>query len=327
MPCYHPNVAYRKIGESGTPNIVKYSSDDYELFNLTHPKELFNSWLVPCGKCIGCRLEYSRQWADRMVLESLTRSPSWFITLTYNDFNLPLSSEGLPTLRRRDFQLFMKRLRSRLNYEYGYDIEFTFYYCGEYGSNYSRPHYHFCVFGLPLTDLKYRGNKNGFPTYQSPLIDECWNNGFCTVNEFSWETGAYVARYMLKKQKGSDSLVYTQNGISPEFCGSSRNPAIGKSYFYDNYKQIYEDGYIIIPHKSGITHSPIPKYFDKLLEKEDPAYFNYIKKKREIDGLDRYLSDFYNPSRTLSLSRQREIDESYKIDNVHQLSRELERFE
>lgn len=51
----------------------------------------FETFLVPCGRCVGCRLDYSREWADRCYLESLTKSPNWFITLTYDDLNLPVT--------------------------------------------------------------------------------------------------------------------------------------------------------------------------------------------------------------------------------------------
>ena len=61
--------------------------------------------LLSCGKCIGCRLEYSRQWAVRMYHESQLHDLNCFLTLTYAETGFSL----VP----RDFTLFMKRLRAR----------------------------------------------------------------------------------------------------------------------------------------------------------------------------------------------------------------------
>ena len=102
----------------------------------------------PCGQCIGCRLDYSRQWADRIVMESMSYpGRSWFFTLTYSDENLPVSDLGTFTLYPRDVELFMKRLRR----EYGEGVRF--FLAGEYGDQSARPHYHACVMNLSLLDL------------------------------------------------------------------------------------------------------------------------------------------------------------------------------
>src|SRR4051812_44934530 len=93
MPCYYPQSAYRT--STGSVTFSRAASLSGEKFDL------------PCGQCIGCRLERSRQWAMRLVHEKKLHSHSSFITLTYDDKNLPLGG----TLIKRDFQLFMKRLR------------------------------------------------------------------------------------------------------------------------------------------------------------------------------------------------------------------------
>ena len=61
---------------------------------------------VPCGQCAGRRLDQSKQWALRCVHEAQVHDENCFITLTYNNENLP--KDG--SLNKRDFQLFMKRL-------------------------------------------------------------------------------------------------------------------------------------------------------------------------------------------------------------------------
>ena len=81
---------------------------------------------IPCGKCVGCLLDRSRDWATRCMLEAKDHEHNCFITLTYNDDHLPdkremindltgeISESPFRTLQKRDFQLFMKRLRKQL---------------------------------------------------------------------------------------------------------------------------------------------------------------------------------------------------------------------
>ena len=70
-------------------------------------QDLARELSLPCGQCVGCRLERSRQWAVRCVHESQMHDFSSFVTLTYNDDNCPVS------LDYGHYQLFMKRLRKK----------------------------------------------------------------------------------------------------------------------------------------------------------------------------------------------------------------------
>ena len=62
---------------------------DYENLKYKYP----DNKRLSCGQCIGCRLESSRQWAIRCVLESKLYDSelNWFMTLTYDDAHLPFS--------------------------------------------------------------------------------------------------------------------------------------------------------------------------------------------------------------------------------------------
>ena len=44
---------------------------------------------LPCGQCVNCRLNRSQEWAIRCVHEASLHSQNSFITLTYNNDNLP----------------------------------------------------------------------------------------------------------------------------------------------------------------------------------------------------------------------------------------------
>lgn len=183
---------------------------------------------VPCGKCRECKMDYARQWANRMVLEAQDWSRNLFFTATYNNDNLPFNaSSGYPTLYKRDVQLFMKRLRK---YFAGRTIRF--YFAGEYGTTTHRPHYHAILFNIGLADFPdirfHSCNELKQPLYYSPLLEKLWGHGFILMSDVTWKTCNYVARYVDKKSSFED--VPITNGEfdwEPEFSLSSRRPGIG----------------------------------------------------------------------------------------------------
>lgn len=108
---------------------------------------------VPCGRCILCRRKKASALAARAIAETNTiGEPPLFITFTYNNENLPLNENGVPTLKKLDYQLFMKRLRRLLD---NYNIEHNLRYlaCGEYGSHTHRPHYHVLLWNFPKASM------------------------------------------------------------------------------------------------------------------------------------------------------------------------------
>ena len=183
----------------------------------------YYDFLIPCGKCPGCRLDYAKVWSDRMIIELKDNPDAIFVTLTYRNKDLPRGECGIPSLRLEDLQKFFKRLRKRFT---GRRIR---YYCaGEYGPRTHRPHYHGIIYGLCLRDfpdLKCFGtNELGQPYYTSPLLEKIWSHGFIQLSEVTYHTCAYVSRYCLKKQV---KQVYIDDGVEPEFNVSSRRPGIG----------------------------------------------------------------------------------------------------
>ena len=135
MPCYRPIKGYRSRrlnAETGKRPVVFNPRDGF----YDQPVDL------PCGQCIGCRLERSRQWAIRCVHEASLHERNCFITLTYRDECLPTNG----SLDLDAFQKFMKRLRRR----FGEGVRF--FHCGEYGENFGRPHYHAILFNLDFSD-------------------------------------------------------------------------------------------------------------------------------------------------------------------------------
>lgn len=226
---------------------------------------------VPCGKCLGCRMDYARRWADRCLLESQFHDKNWFCTFTYDNDHVPVNDRGIQTLRYKDFQDFLKRLRKE-----GY--KFRYYACSEYGDNTFRPHYHCIFFGLDLKESDFVPYKNvGNYVYSScPTLEKIWSNGFVVVCPLSYETCAYTARYVVKK---AGKLVdYESMDIEPEKTYMSRRPGIGYQ-FYQNH-DVFEYDYISVGNENGAKRIYPSRYFEKLLEKDDPERLKQIKEKR-----------------------------------------------
>lgn len=280
MPCYHPLKAI-KIGTN-----LETGKDKYAISRYNSGDDLSNAILLPCGQCIGCRIDYSRQWADRCMLELKDHESSYFLTLTYDEQHLDSIKSGYTdcetgeyhnnlTLNKRDAQLWHKNLRKALD-EKGYP-KIRFFMCGEYGSNTFRPHLHEICFGLRLDDLKfYKYNKQGQPLYTSEFLSKIWKKGFVIVGEVTWETCAYVARYVTKKLKGQSGEFYQIHNIVPPFTLMSRKPGIARKY-YEEHPDFFDCSYISIATDDGGRKIYPSRYYKSLLEVDDPERFADLK--------------------------------------------------
>lgn len=275
MPCYHPITGYRSkhLTANGKRSIVFSVEMGFVDMPVT----------VPCGQCIGCRLERSRQWALRCVHEASLHDSNCFITLTYSDDHLP---DNL-SVNVKHFQDFMKRFRKKIS-----PIKIRFFHCGEYGeanhkNNYiARPHYHAAIFGFDFEDRRYwKNSPTGVPVYISDLLSSLWTLGYSAVGDLNFESAAYVARYIVKKVNGDMadehySRVNRETGevhkVAPEYITMSRRPGIAAEWF-DKYKtDAYPSDFIT---ERGIKMRP-PKFYDSLLEVEDNDLYEKIKKQR-----------------------------------------------
>ena len=283
MSCYYPLKAF-VLGTNPETNkkIIKVVSKNYDGNEFSSAG--FHQIGIPCGNCIGCRLDYSRTWADRMLLEASYYKNNIFLTLTYNDDNLPPKKAGSPihSLVKRDMQLFMKRLRKEFP-----DQKIRFFCAGEYGSVSMRPHYHLILFNCSLPDLKLlRENHLGQPYFVSDTISKLWNKGFHIIANVNWETCAYVARYVVKKQKGVGSSVYDKYNFEPEFSTMSRKPGIARDFYEDHKEEMYAYGSMSISTKDGAKVIKPPKYYDTLFDIEYPEVMSDIKTQREAAAIE-----------------------------------------
>lgn len=261
MACFHPLTAFR-----GPTGIV---------FNVMKSYRDVPSFKVPCGQCVGCRLERSRQWAIRCMHEAATHENNCFITLTYAPEHLPPNG----SLHLPDFQRFMKRLRKK----YGNGIRF--YHCGEYGEKLNRPHYHALLFGHDFPDKKYFTQRNNLPVFTSDSLLKLWPYGIHEIGSVTFESAAYCARYIMKKITGamaSDhySRIDPETGevfyLSPEYTTMSRRDGIGKAWFNAYHDEVYPSDEVIV---NGSPVRP-PKYYDSQYELLYPDEFVKLKSKR-----------------------------------------------
>lgn len=335
MSCYHPLKALA-VGKTMNGKTQYKFINDYFLINYKmrtgkpFPEDKIQ--YLPCGQCLGCRLDYSRQWANRCMLELQYHESSFFVTLTYDDFHVPRSWYTDPstgeafqslTLQKRDFQLFMKRLRKRFS-----DQRIRFFMCGEYGGQTMRPHYHAIIFGLKLDDLvEYKKSPQGFSYYNSPSLQACWSDqegrpiGYAVVADVSWESCAYTARYILKKQKGDEAHFYTDFNIQPEFTLMSRKPGIARQYF-DDHPDIYDYDFINLKtEKKGLKFKP-PRYYDNLFDIENPERMSEIKEIRQKMAQSAQKMKLERTS--LSVEEMNEVSERVKASQIKSLQRRIE---
>lgn len=271
MPCFHPIDAWQsKFKKDNGKSSVVFS---YPVSNYAN----FESIKIPCGQCVGCRLERSRKWALRCMHEMQMHDRNCFITLTYNDSNLPDDR----SLNIRDFQLFMKRLRKK----FGKGIRF--FHCGEYGERFARPHYHAILFGFDFDDkVPFKETECGDMLYVSADLDALWQKGFCTIGSANFATAAYVARYIMKKVNGDGADQHyfdSSTGVylRPEYVTMSRRPGIAGTW-YDRFESdVFPSDYLVV---NGVKCKP-PRYYDTKYEITNPDGYEFIKNSRKAEML------------------------------------------
>lgn len=280
MSCFHPLRAW-KVGDSITFRRPKKQGANCEELQL------------PCSKCIGCLLDKASDYAVRCWCEAKNWENNCFITLTYNNKNLP--ENGM--LCKKDVQDFMKRLRyfhegieEWTNPQTGKrEKPIRYLLCGEYGPNGThRPHYHILIFNWRPEKLKFwKYNFRGEKLYKcdelykkDPKKPGIWGKGFVTVGDLTYESACYVARYCSKKLfKGIKHETLKKAEIQPEFILLSRNGGIGLKYWQEHKNQILNTG-IMIKQKN----KRIPKYFERKFKELDENSFNKYRLKKILRG-------------------------------------------
>lgn len=268
--------------------------------------------VVPCGRCKGCRYQRSREWAIRCVHEAQQHDDNAFITLTYNDANLPYGG----TLIKKDFQDFMKRLRRPLA-----PRSLQYFHCGEYGERTRRPHYHALLFGHDFHDKAfYKKSVDGSTIFTSPELSRLWDKGFSTTGAVTFESAAYCARYVMKKMTGlyaqtHYSVIEPSTGelvqLVPEYITMSLKPAIGRGWIDEYQDETYPDDFVVV---NGKKMKP-PKYYDRRYELDAAEACADVKEARAA---------YAEAHKENSTPERLAVREKVFISRISQLKRNLE---
>lgn len=272
MPCFRPLTAYQ-------------CADGQVVFVERRRFDVVRQLQLPCGQCIGCRLERSRQWAARCMAEAKSHKRNCFVTLTYSDEYLPARS----SLDYSHFQKFMRRLRKS-----GARNAVRFYMCGEYGPQGDRPHFHACLFNWDFADKTYwRTSESGSKCFRSRELERLWPYGHCEIGDVTFESAGYVARYCCKKVTGHNAAAHYRRvdldtgevyQVTPEFAHMSLKPGIGARFIEQYHRDVYPHDYLVV---RGHETKP-PRYFDKWFSLHFPEEFEQVQFQRESDARARY---------------------------------------
>ena len=268
MTCYFPLEAWKGDKNTSGKRAIVFRED------LAQTGD--HLWL-PCGQCIGCRLERSMMWAVRSIHEQQTQSEqgkdSCMITLTYSQENIPHHG----SLCYPHVQKFLKRLRKEIA-----PNKIKFLCGGEYGDKFDRPHYHLLIFGYGFPDRELFSRTSSGDLFRSEQLERLWPFGFSTLNAITTESAAYVARYCMKKVNGDQAdehylRVDERTGelftVEPEFMHCSNG--IAKEWYRKYSGDCYPSDFLMVRKKltNGLIRVPVPRYYEKILEKEDPEKY------------------------------------------------------
>jgi hypothetical protein len=281
MACTKPLQAWR----SPSGEIVFYDKGSGDALEL------------PCGQCIGCRMDRAKAWSIRCMHEASMWDKNCFITLTYNDENLP--DNGM--LKKEDFQLFMKRLRKRFKGQKStVDKDgkiiwpIRFYMCGEYGDRDGRPHFHALLFNFDFSDrVLWKKTGAGERLYRSAILEDLWKFGYSSVGDVTVKSAGYVARYVMKKVNGDAARHHYYAGYDQEtgeclwapaeFNRMSLKPGIGQAWFDKFYQDIYPEGKVVL--EGGRKVKP-PRFYDLKYKAVDPDGFEEVQQARILKALE-----------------------------------------
>lgn len=235
----------------------------------------WNNWhdysYVPCGKCPACRARKRAEWVVRNEIELKHSKNAFFITLTYANQWLPIGANGLPTLKKRDLQLFLKRFRKILG-----DDHIRYFACGEYGTDTKRPHYHLIVYNFPEEKFDI-----------DDVVRRSWHyhqddKSIRVERIKSMAAIAYTAKYVLKSDDFNDR-------DQKPFMLASRRPAIGSQELKS--RVAFEK---VAPQVSWVRpdgyKAPVPRYFrskyKELMSEMDYEHYDDIRR-AEMSEIER----------------------------------------
>lgn len=302
MTCYSPFKMFRSLEKNPETGKHLLTNNPLKAINSTNPITL------PCGHCVGCRLDKADNWATRCMHEASMHSASSFVTLTYDDDHLPEDY----SVSLRETQLFMKRLRKDTGAS-----RLRFFAVGEYGEQTLRPHYHLLIFGTDFrADRKLRKEGEFGNSFTSEQLSRLWPFGFAELGSVTYKSAAYCARYSMKKINGAMApshylRTHPISGLTvqvkPEFATMSGKPGIGSTWFEKYRSDCFPSDFLVVDGK----HKPVPRYYTLKLQEDEQTT---IKRKRKRASV---------PHKWNATPERLRVRETIKKSRLTQLKREL----
>lgn len=254
MACYHPIPAYQAA--KGEP-VKLWPPVGTATVNL------------PCGTCLGCRVDRALDWARRAEHEAKFHQHNSFLTLTYDDKHLPQNGH----LQPQHLTKFLKRLRKRAVDQLhkqgqtptidSLHARIRYLAAGEYGEKNGRPHYHLILFNCHFNDGKAVGKQ----LEESPTVTALWPYGKHKLGTVTGASANYVAQYSLKKIGYTPIEIDDDGVIKPApFIRVSLKPPLGTKWIEKN-KTDLQHGYLVT--QDG-RKGRIPRSYKQQLAKLDP---------------------------------------------------------
>lgn len=314
VACCNPLTGFRapdgKVKLSGAH--VRRTAAELRLAGLGDDQVLS----LPCGQCIGCRVDRQRSWMLRCLHEATLHSRSCFLTLTYDDEHLPDDV----SLDVEEFKRFMKRLRRRLQRR-GVD-RLRYLHVGEYGEESLRPHYHALLFGYDFAMDRRPFRKGKQPLWESALLTDTWQQGIAVIGELNRQTVAYCCRYVVKKLTGDEGVaarvrVDPDTGecweVKPEYHTASRRPGLGAGWLERWHKDVYPHDQVVT--LDGKAFKP-PRFYDSKMAESFPELMERVKAKRVERSSQRLSEGTHERNRVREEVARRNLNNKVKRRTV-----------
>lgn len=243
-----------------------------------HPyiKEINGQYVaLPCGKCIDCYKNYSYDWRFRLRQEVIRCPNYWWVTLTYNDRNLPtcnVDGHEESCVIKSEVQNFLKRLRQRLGFP-----ELRYFAVGEYGKH-NRAHYHLLIF------------THAWKNVHQAYIDIAWSwcvrgdsNGFVYVKRGEIGKINYVTKYVNKldlRHHNAKPFRLMSKSLGLSFL----SPAMIEYYRQSKIRQVYD----------GNRTFRLPRYYIRKLDEMFDNVYHAGLRWSEV-SITRFIPSYDSP--------------------------------
>lgn len=261
-----------------------YLTTDGKVTLSTKGADISRALYLPCRKCELCLKARKLDLMTRLVMEGWSHPDSMCATFTYAPEHLPPGG----SLSKRDAQLLIKRIRIHLA-RAGLP-KVRVHVVGEYSPKLMRPHLHAIVYGWWPSDAEYRGkSRAGNAEFRSAVLSELWGKGDVSFQQFSAAAAGYVAKHQASKmrRKGAFELAALDDAgewffRAPEFELRPLRPGLGAAFFDKHKDQLLAHDFSVVDRQ----RVPLPKYFDTLAERVDPARLSELKAERALRAAD-----------------------------------------